>query len=64
MKDLGELKYFLGIEFSGNADGILMNLREYALGLVSELGLAGCKPASTSLEFNHKLTSTVFDKCT
>ncbi|XP_015168859.1 uncharacterized mitochondrial protein AtMg00810-like [Solanum tuberosum] len=64
MKDLGELKYFLGIEFSRNADGILMNQRTYALGLVSELGLAGCKPASTPLEFNHKLTSTVFDECT
>ena len=64
MKDLGELKYFLRIEFSRNADGILMNQRKYALGLVSELGLAGCKLASTPLEFNHKLTSTVFDKCT
>ena len=64
MKDLGELKYFLGIEFSRNGDGILMNQRKYALGLVSELGLAGCKPASTPLKFNHKLTSSVFDKCT
>uniref|UniRef100_A0A3Q7EIX0 GAG-pre-integrase domain-containing protein n=1 Tax=Solanum lycopersicum TaxID=4081 RepID=A0A3Q7EIX0_SOLLC len=35
---------------------------KYALGLVSELGLAGCKPSSTPLEFNHKLTSTVFDE--
>ena len=43
MKDLGELKYFLRIEFSRNADGILMNQRKYALGLV------GCKPASTPL---------------
>ena len=58
MKDLGELKYFLRIEFSRNADGILMNQRKYALGLV------GCKPESTPLEFNHKLTSTMFDKCT
>ena len=39
-----------------------MNQRKYALGLVSELGLAGCKPSSTPLEFNHKLTSTVFDE--
>ena len=35
MKDLGELKYFLGIEFSRTNDGILMNQRKYALGLVS-----------------------------
>uniref|UniRef100_A0A3Q7HBJ2 Helicase ATP-binding domain-containing protein n=1 Tax=Solanum lycopersicum TaxID=4081 RepID=A0A3Q7HBJ2_SOLLC len=41
-----------------------MNQRKYALGLVSELGLTGCRPASTPLEFNHKLTSTEFDECT
>lgn len=64
MKDLGELKYFFGIEFSRTADGILMNQRKYALGFVSELGLARCRPASTPLEFNHKLTSNVFDECT
>uniref|UniRef100_A0A3Q7IS00 Reverse transcriptase Ty1/copia-type domain-containing protein n=1 Tax=Solanum lycopersicum TaxID=4081 RepID=A0A3Q7IS00_SOLLC len=63
MKDLGELKYFLGIEFSRTNDGILMNQRKYALGLVSELGLTGCKPASTPLETNHKLTSIEFDEC-
>ena len=28
MKDLGELKYFLGIEFFRNTDGILINQRE------------------------------------
>uniref|UniRef100_A0A3Q7EDZ0 Reverse transcriptase Ty1/copia-type domain-containing protein n=1 Tax=Solanum lycopersicum TaxID=4081 RepID=A0A3Q7EDZ0_SOLLC len=63
MKDLGELKYFLGIEFSRTNDGILMNQRKYALGLVSELGLTGCRPASTPLETNHKLTSIEFDEC-
>ncbi|KAK6784796.1 hypothetical protein RDI58_018251 [Solanum bulbocastanum] len=64
MKDLGELKYFLRIEFSRTTKDILMNQRKYALGLVSELGLAGCMPSSTPLEFNHKLTSTMFDECT
>uniref|UniRef100_A0A3Q7GD21 Reverse transcriptase Ty1/copia-type domain-containing protein n=1 Tax=Solanum lycopersicum TaxID=4081 RepID=A0A3Q7GD21_SOLLC len=52
--------YMLMISWS--KEGILMNQRKYALGLVSELGLAGCKPSSTPLEFNHKLTSTVFDE--
>ncbi|XP_015159510.1 uncharacterized mitochondrial protein AtMg00810-like [Solanum tuberosum] len=64
IKDLGESKFFCGIEFSRTTEGILMNQRKYALGLVSELGLAGCKLASTPLEFNHKLTSTTFDECT
>ncbi|XP_019257836.1 PREDICTED: uncharacterized protein LOC109236063 [Nicotiana attenuata] len=62
MKDLGELKYFLGIEFSRSQEGIVMCQKKYALELVSELGLAGPKPAATPLEFNHKLTSIEYDK--
>lgn len=62
MKDLGELKYFIGIEFSRSQEGIVMCQRKYALELVFELGLASAKPAATPLEFNHKLTSIEFDK--
>lgn len=38
MKDLGELKYFLGIEFSRSKEGIIICQIKYALQLVSELG--------------------------
>ncbi|XP_070045860.1 uncharacterized mitochondrial protein AtMg00810-like [Nicotiana tomentosiformis] len=62
MKDLGDLKYFLGIEFSRSEKGIQMCQRKYALELVSELGLSGGKPVTTPLKFNHKLTSMEFDK--
>nr|XP_018627013.1 uncharacterized mitochondrial protein AtMg00810-like [Nicotiana tomentosiformis] len=62
MKDLGELKFFLGIEFSRSQEGIVMCQRKYALELVSELGLAGAKPTATPLEFNYKITSIEFDK--
>ncbi|XP_075106901.1 uncharacterized protein LOC142179908 [Nicotiana tabacum] len=62
MKNLGELKYFLGIEFSRPEKGIHMCQRKYGLELVSEIGLAGAKPAGTPLEFNHKLTSIEFDR--
>ncbi|XP_070011239.1 uncharacterized protein [Nicotiana sylvestris] len=62
MKDLGELKYFLGIEFSRPEKGIHICQRKYALELVLETWLAGAKPIGTPLEFNHKLTSIEFDR--
>ncbi|XP_019241956.1 PREDICTED: uncharacterized protein LOC109221992, partial [Nicotiana attenuata] len=62
MKDLGELKFFMEIEFSRSKEGIRMNQRKYALELVSELGLASGRPVATPLEFNHKLTSVAFDE--
>nr|XP_016476892.1 PREDICTED: uncharacterized protein LOC107798417 [Nicotiana tabacum] len=62
MKDLGELKYFLGIELSRSQEGIAMCQRKYALEVVSELGLASAQPTTTPLEFNYKLTSIECDK--
>ncbi|XP_019227561.1 PREDICTED: uncharacterized protein LOC109208860 [Nicotiana attenuata] len=61
MKDLGELKYFLGIEFARSADGILMHQRKYALKIISELGLGAAKPVATPLEVNAKLTTKEYD---
>lgn len=40
MKDLGELKYFLGIEFNKSTKGILMNQRKYVLELIDDIGLS------------------------
>ena len=61
MKDLGELKYFLGIEFCRSESGIVMNQRKYALELISEAGLAGAQPVFTPLECNIKLTSVTYN---
>jgi len=55
MKDLGTLKYFLGIEVARNLEGIFLCQRKYALDILSEVGLLGAKPASIPVEQHHRL---------
>jgi len=55
MKDLGTLKYFLGIEVARNPEGIFLCQRKYALDILSEVGLLGAKPASIPVEQHHLL---------
>lgn len=64
MKDLGDLKFFLGIEVMRSKAGILLNQRKYALELISATGLSGAKPANTPLEANVKLTTVEYDELT
>jgi hypothetical protein len=55
MKNLGGLKYFLGIEVARSKQGICLSQRKYILDLLSEVGLLECKPADTPIVQNHKL---------
>ncbi|XP_060183281.1 uncharacterized mitochondrial protein AtMg00810-like [Lycium barbarum] len=63
MKDLGELKFFLGIEVARSKKGIVLSQRKYALKFIPEAGLSGEKPTGTPLEMNQNLTSVEYDKC-
>lgn len=58
MKDLGKLKYFLGIEVSRDPEGIFLLQRKYTLDIVAETGNLGSRPVSTPLEQNHQLAKS------
>ncbi|CAM8951545.1 unnamed protein product [Rhodiola kirilowii] len=55
IKDLGQLKYFLGMEIARSKRGIVVTQRKYILDLLKETGMSGCKPADTPTEPNVKL---------
>jgi hypothetical protein len=57
VKDLGHLKYFLGIELSCGTKGIFLIQRKYALDLIKETSMYGSKPAATPIDQNHRLRS-------
>lgn len=56
MKDLGGLKYFLGIEVLRSKSGIYISQRKYIMDLLTEVGMLDCKPCDTPMAVNHKLT--------
>ncbi|KAM1530006.1 hypothetical protein ACFX1Z_019153 [Malus domestica] len=55
MKDLGALKYFLGIEVARSQQGIFLSQRKYVLDILTETGMLACKPVDTPIELNYKL---------
>ena len=54
-KDLGKLKYFLGIEIAHSNSGVVMSQRKYVLDILEETSMLNCKPVDTPMNPNVKL---------
>lgn len=55
IKDLGKLKYFLGIEMATLKKGLFLNQRKYVMDLLKETEFTYCKPTITPVDNKLKL---------
>ena len=62
MTDMGRLSYFLGIKVEYNAAGILLTQQHYANEIIDRAGMTGCKPISTPVDVNSKMSAEAGDK--
>jgi hypothetical protein len=55
MSDLGELSYFLGMQFKYTAAGVIMYKQKYTKDILKRFNMGSCHPVTTPSEVNIKL---------
>lgn len=53
---MGRLSYFLGIKVDYNDSGVLLTQQHYAMEIIERAGMKDCKPLSTPVDVNSKLS--------
>ncbi|CAL1353265.1 unnamed protein product [Linum trigynum] len=56
VRDLGELKYFLGLEIARSASGISVSQRKYCLDLLQDTGFLNGKPVNSPSDMKTRLS--------
>ena len=54
VKDLGPLRYFLGIQIARSPKVIIISQRKYVLDLLAETGMLGCRSCGSPIDRNHQ----------
>lgn len=57
MKDMGILRYFLGIEVDHCSQGIFLSQRKYVQDLLKEYSMEKCKPVKLPMDSHTKLNT-------
>jgi hypothetical protein len=59
MKDLGQLHHFLGVTVEPHQTGLLLHQHQYALDILERAGMTDCRPCSTPVDTQTKLSATL-----